>query len=84
MQGWFGNKMAAPIIVLAFTKQYICRAANASVHKHLEELIHVYRLLQSTVTVIVSKFKGPFSENFLVTGGFFECNTYRIMALDCI
>ena len=28
--------------------------------------------------------KGPPSENFLATGGFFECNTYCVMALGCL
>ena len=28
--------------------------------------------------------KGTSSDNFLATGGFFECNTYHITALGCL
>ena len=28
--------------------------------------------------------KGPSSENFLATGGFFECNPYRVTVLGCL
>ena len=28
--------------------------------------------------------KEPSPKNFLATGGFFECNTYRVMALGCL
>ena len=41
---------------------------------------------RSEIAVVRSKrsSKGTFSENFLATGGFFERNTYRTMALGCL
>ena len=52
-QRWPGNKMAAPINVLALTRRYHRRTANAIVSTGIYKSLQW--LLQYTVTVIVSK-----------------------------
>ena len=49
--GMTWNKMAAPINVLAFTRQFYHQETNASVKKHIKQLIYAAPVYSGTTSV---------------------------------